>query len=691
MHADTTTTAPEASRWPAAPLTRVLELLATASGAPLGPRIAWEAAAEGIASGGGQVGRTLTVAARRAGLRVGGFDSSCPGPAALVELGVPAVTWLPGPSGGRWVVTVGRRRRSLEVVIVDEAGERRRRLRPAQLAAWLRRQLPEGEGDKLRWMRCEAQLPLASLATDEQSLRNPIHRLLDIARLERADLGVVLVYAASLGAFSVAVPIAVQALVNTVAFGSVLQPLVVLSILLAGCLGFVAVIRVMQAIIVEALQRRLFVRTAADFARRLPRLDPEAKRFHGPELANRFFDVVTLQKAGASLLIDGLALILQMAVGMVLLAFYHPMLLAFDLALLAAVALVVFVGGRGAVSTSLAESKRKYAVAAWLEDVAANPLRFSEANARAHADLRAELLIREWLIARSEHFTRILRQLCGGVGLQVIASTALLGIGGWLVIQRQLTLGQLVAAELVVAAIGVGLGKLSKQLESFYDATTSATKLAKVVDMPLERRGGELLIGAGPFELEIRSAVVPDGVLAIAPGTKLATNSVMIDAFFGLRGNDEIDIVFDGRPVRALDLEILRTQLALVRGVELVTGTLMDNLDPRPHSERSARIDDVLELVGLRERVYTMPDELQTALLPSGAPLRPVEARRLTLAQAMLRRPRLLLLDGSLDRLGLDAPTHARLLDHLFADDAPWTLVVASDDPAILARCTLRV
>ena len=676
-----TANAPGPSEWPAAPLTRVLELLATASGVKLEPRAAWEAAAEGIASGSGDVGQTLTIAARRAGLRIGGFNSSCPGPRAMAELGAPAATWLPGPRGGRWIVILSQRRRSVEVVIVDEGGERRRKLLPRQLIGWLDRQC--GETGGLEWIRCEAQLPLSRIG-DKPS---PLRRLVAVSRLERADLGVVLVYAVAMGAMSLTVPVAVQALVNTVAFGTVLQPLVVLSVLLAICLGFVAVIRIMQAIVVEAIQRRIFARTAADFARRFPRLNRQAKVFHGPELANRFFDVVTLQKAGAALLVDGLALVLQMAVGMLLLAFYHPVLLAFDLALLAAVALVVFVGGRGALRTSLAESKRKYAVAAWIEDLAANPLRFTDASARAHADLRAELLTREWLAARSEHFVRILRQLCGGVGLQVLASTALLGIGGWLVIQRQLTLGQLVAAELVVGTIGANLGKLSKQLENFYDAATSATKLAKVVDMPLERSGGELVLGDGPLTLELTGEPLANNGKAFEPGAKIAASSELLDVIFGMRPEGLIDAHFDGRPLRALDLEILRSQIALVRGIELFSGTILENLHPEPHPERAALADEVLEIVGLRDRVLCLPDELQTVVMPNGAPLRANEARRLTLAQAMLREPRLLLLDGSLDRLGLDESALNHLLDHLFADDAPWTLVVASEDPTILARC----
>lgn len=695
MRTSSTAAASGTSSWPAAPLTRVIELLAEINGVHLEPRTAWEAAAEGIASGREDPYQSILLAARRAGLRIGRVNLSAPGPVALRELSAPTLTWLPGVGGGRWVLILRQQKRTVEVAIVDESGERRRRLRRGQLLGWLESQV-EGDISSIQWIRSEPQLPLASLG----STQHPIRRLLRLARLERADLGIILIYAAALGAMSVAVPVAVQALVNTVAFGSVLQPLVVLSILLAICLGFVAVIRVMQVIVVEVVQRRLFVRTAADFARRLPRIC-RGNKYYLPELSNRFFDVVTLQKASASLLIDGLALILQMAVGMVLLAFYHPMLLAFDLALLAAVALVVFVAGRGAIATSLTESKRKYAVASWLEDIAASPLRFTSADSRAHADLHAELLIREWLTARKNHFRFILRQLVGGVGLQVITSTALLGIGGWLVIQRQLTLGQLVAAELVVAAIGAGLGKLYKQLESFYDATTSATKLAKVVDMPLERSGGELLIGEGPIGVELHERPDRNDLdapaqtwLRVPPGAKLGYRRSdqyhfdLIDSLFGLESAPDHDVRLDGRPLRALDLEAVRTQVALVRGVELITGTIADNLDPNPSTDRSKRLEEALEIVGMRDRVAALPDELQTRLLPNGAPLEWVEAKRLCIAEAILRRPRLMLLDGSLDNLGLSDRARTRLLDYLFDPEAPWTLVVASEEADVLERCT---
>ena len=126
-------------------------------------------------------------------------------------------------------------------------------------------------------------------------------------RLERHDLAVVLVYAIGVGVLTLATPIAVQALVNTVAFGTLLQPLAVLAFLLLVGLAFAAVLRALQAWVVEVLQRRIFLRFVADLSHRLPRVRLSAfDAAHGPELLNRFFDVFTVQKASSSLLLGGL-------------------------------------------------------------------------------------------------------------------------------------------------------------------------------------------------------------------------------------------------------------------------------------------------------------------------------------------------------------------------------------------------
>ena len=210
---------------------------------------------------------------------------------------------------------------------------------------------------------CEVAGHKAGDADHEHEL-TPFERLMGLLRPEARDLWVVVVFSAVVGILSLATPIAVEALVNTVAFGRYFQPVVVLAIMLFTCLAFAAALRALIAYVVEIIQRRLFIRVVEDLAYRLPRVDPVAMESkYGPELVNRFFDIVTVQKVVSTLLVDGVSLIIQTAIGMFILAFYHPFLLGYDVVLLILFAVVVFGLGRGAVKTAIKESKAKYHVA----------------------------------------------------------------------------------------------------------------------------------------------------------------------------------------------------------------------------------------------------------------------------------------------------------------------------------------
>ena len=98
---------------------------------------------------------------------------------------------------------------------------------------------------------------------------------------------------------------------------------------------------------------------------------------------------------------------------------------------------------------------RKYQLVEWLEEIARHPLLFKGPGGAAFALARADDLVRGYLDARREHFRILMRQIVGLLALEVAAGTALLGVGGWLVLNQQLTLGQLVAAEIMRAADGV--------------------------------------------------------------------------------------------------------------------------------------------------------------------------------------------------------------------------------------------
>ncbi len=588
-------------------------------------------------------------------------------------------------------------------VVMPGADARPGRWSPAALRDWL--QTPD-TGAPSDWLIAEPAAPLSALRSPATGRVTPAARLRALLRTERGTLWIAVVYSAVIGLLSLVVPIAVQLLVNTIAFGSLLQPLAVLMIAVFVALGCSTALNALRAGVVEIVQRSIFARVATDVTWRLLRVRVEAfDRYHGPELVNRFFDTVTVQKAAALLLIDGLSVTMQTAIGLVLLALYHPILLAFDVLLVLAMALIIGPMGRGAVGTAIKESKAKYALEAWLEQIAAHLVTFKSSGAAPFATARAHRLLEDYLHYRRAHFRILIRQIVGAFGLQAIASATLLGIGGWLVINRQLTLGQLVASELVVTLMMSAFTKFGKQLEVYYDLCAALDKLGDLVDLPLERAGGESLLPAtGPLGVTLRDLEVryPDSTraalevraLTMRAGEHLGLagpigsgKSTLADVLFGLRTPSAGAVLLDGVDMRHVPLASVRDAVALVRGIELFPGSIVDNVRLGRNHLALDEISRVLDAVGLLDELRHLPDGLDTLLHPHGRPLSHRQAGRLMIARALAGRPRLLVLDGALDVI--DQPEEQARLDAvLFAADAPWTTLCISDRPEVLARCS---
>lgn len=563
----------------------------------------------------------------------------------------------------------------------------------------IRSRLFDQDRDTFRCVAIEPGWPLSSAGPAQM---RPLHRLWALLRPEWPDIWIVLVFALVIGILALATPIAVETLVNTVAFGKFLQPVVVLSLMLLAFLAFSAALRALQTFVVEIIQRRLFARVAADIAFRLPRVEAEEFQVHsGRELVNRFFDVVIVQKVAAQLLLDGVSLVMGALIGMAMLAFYHPWLLGFDVMLLGMIALIVFVLGRGAINTSIKESKTKYRMAAWLEDLAGCRTAFRYEGSELFALERADHLTYEYMKARAMHFRILMRQIVFALGMQAVASTVLLGLGGWLVISGQLTLGQLVAAELIVAVIVGSFAKLGKHMESFYDVLASVDKLGALFDLPVERQDG---LQGNPKSvgdtIELKGISCASGKtpvlkgidLLIEPGDRIAIQgpsgsgkSLLLDMLFAMKMPQTGRISIMGVEIRELRRDVLRRHTALLRDIELFEGSLAENVRVgRPYvSQADVRV--ALEQVGLLEDVLRLPDQLDTTLTNSGYPFSRTQLYRLMLARCIAAQPQLLMIDGTLDCLPDEEARH--LLEWLSSPDRPWKLLVVTGRDDLAELC----
>lgn len=533
---------------------------------------------------------------------------------------------------------------------------------------------------------------------------SPLHLIKQLIFLEREDIITLITYGLGIGLMSLATPVAVQTLVNTVAFGALFQPLVVLALVLFVLVGFSNALSGLQFYVMDMLQRRLFVRLLGETAHRLQKARIECSDDHHlPELVNRFLDVVNLNKAATAILLETLGYVLQTLIGMILLAFYHPLLLAFDLFLIISLGLILFGLGKNGIQTAIAQSKAKYEVLAWLENIAENLVITKSAKAQEFLNAKTEQVAENYLNACDKHFAVLSRQNTSGLVLHTLANTLLLGMGGWMVLERQLSLGQLIAAELIVTNMMYGLTRLGKTLSSFYALIVSGDKLSHLLDIPQEVAQGSLVNPANSaYQVDVHSIFLAESPnvdkvqgleLHLQAGEKLVISSgadrgSVLDVLYGLRLPVSGYVRLNDDDLRDLNLRLLRDTVCLVRDAEIIDASVLDNLRLSREIELSV-LWNTLDKVGLHETIASLSNGLNHELPSNGAPLTAEQCLRLTLARAIAATPRLLLLDGTLDRI--DQRVLPELLDYLFADNAPWTLIVTSHHPLVIARATRHV
>lgn len=493
----------------------------------------------------------------------------------------------------------------------------------------------------------------------------PTVRLRKLLSQESAALWVVLVYAAFIGLLALATPVAVQALINQVTFGQLRQPLLVLTVLLFLVLLFSGALRLLQATAVEQIQQRLFVRLGSELSLLLPRvLMAQLRKPPGPRLVSRFFEIITVQKSLANLLLDGMSLLLQSLIGLLVLGFYHPLLLGFDVILLMSIVVIVLGLGRGAVKSAVKESRAKYDVADWLMELGSHSLTLRGGRGADWAAQRADVLLLQYVHARRLNFSILRRQIIGALLLQALASSMLLGLGGMLVIWGQLTIGQLVAAELIVSSVVLGVLKFTKHMESYYDLLAGLDKLGYFDDLKDERETGETLTLPERPEVLLRKVKVsdPDSVselhvdeLIISPGSRAAVvggrgKRLISEVLYGLLDADHGQVELGGVPIRSLSLSSLRAQVALLHDDRegIVAGSVADNLRFAKESVSFAELRAALQSVSLWNDVSSLPKGLDTQLL-SGAPAWSTSMRwRLLIARLLIQKPSLVIVDGEM-------------------------------------------
>ena len=523
--------------------------------------------------------------------------------------------------------------------------------------------------------------------------RNPVERLFEIIKLERQDIHLLIMLSFGYGLLGISTPIAVQALVNIVTMGGVLQPLYVVSIILFTLLLLAGALYVFEGYVVELIQRRLFIRTALNVANNTQGVDIS---IHDDTnlvvLMNQFFDISTVQKSASTLLTVGLTAFLQGFIGAIILIFYSQYFAIIVVIVLIFLAFIIFVLGNNATTTAIDESKAKHATAAGLEIIAQNFYMFKFYNGLQRVKDLTNNLANIYLEKRTAHFRTLLHQNIGGVILYAMIGTVMLALGGALVIKGQINLGQFVAAELIIFGVLAAFVRFISKLEYFYGMMASLDKIGELDDLPQEMLGKHQIdnrnishLGACglSFNYSPRIQPIQDVSFNLAKGESLAVlgadgagKSTLVKIITGLRMPSVGHIKFDGNDLRQLNQNSLRNLIGLANKVEVTKGSVLENILLGRSNIALSTVNLVLNELGLLEDFSNLENGLDTQLTAFGAPLSTTQLQRLMLARAIVGKPNLLIIDGLLDSLSNQELNS--VLNLLSVHKADWMLMVTT-------------
>ncbi|BFP41590.1 ATP-binding cassette domain-containing protein [Flavobacteriaceae bacterium GF1] len=534
-------------------------------------------------------------------------------------------------------------------------------------------------------------------------------RLVNLLQLDKKDVLQVFYYAIFAGLVTLSLPLGIQAIINLIQGAQVSTSWIILVILVTIGVGFAGALQLMQLRIIENIQQKIFTRSSFEFAYRFPKIRmSQLRNFYPPELANRFFDTLNVQKGVSKLLIDFPTALLQIVFGLLLLSLYHPFFIVYGVLLIALIYVVFKYTITRGLETSLKESKHKYRVAHWIQEVARCIVSFKLSGKTNHALEKNDGLVSGYLEARENHFKILVLQFIQMIGFKILVTGGLLIIGGLLVLNQEMNIGQFVAAEIIILLVISSVEKLIVGLESFYDVLTSLEKLGQVVDKQIEpEQSIPPLFDRGDFTVQLdkikysipeTGKLIIDGIsLELPPKTRLliqgesgSGKTTLLQIIAALIEPDSGNIYVNDERIKPEFLGYYRMNVGQSLKEETpFEGTLLENITYGDPSIPKEDVLDIIEVTGLRKFVKESQNGLDTDIYPEGKQISYTIAKKIVLARSLVKKPKLLVLRDPLDQF--DPGEADRIMEYLTAPERPWILVVVSNDTGWMGRCGQKI
>jgi ABC-type bacteriocin/lantibiotic exporter with double-glycine peptidase domain len=537
----------------------------------------------------------------------------------------------------------------------------------------------------------------------------PLKRFFDLLKLDRKDVSQIFFYAIFAGLISLSLPLGIQAIISFIQSGRVSASWIVLVVLVVFGVALVGVLSLMQLRITENLQQKIFVRSSFEFAARIPKIKfEEIYNTYPPELVNRFFDTMTIQKGTSKLLIDFSAALLQITFGIILLSLYHPFFIVFGILLLFLLYFIFKFSYHTGLETSLTESKYKYKVAGWLQEMARNNFSFRNELNFDYALQKNDNLVSDYLNYREKHFNVIKKQFSQLIIFKMIITASLLSIGGFLVINQQMNIGQFVAAEIIILLVINSVEKIILGLETFYDVLTSVEKIGQVTDMNLEEESTldqttsytNILLETENLKFKFPdsknnilnsiSLKIEQGEKIIIDGENGSGKTTLIRILAGLLQPTAGNFFINDDTFRKINLKQYRLQVGvIIHGETPFEGTILENITFNDKSITPEDLKWAIDAVRLTSLIKTLPKGLDTKIFPEGSQLSSSNTQKILLARSIIHRPKILFYEDPTDNM--DQVVANEIIDFITSNKNKWTVIVSSKNPYWKTKCNRQI
>jgi ATP-binding cassette subfamily B protein len=541
------------------------------------------------------------------------------------------------------------------------------------------------------------------------NISRSLYKLFRLLRLDGKEITALYLLSILSGLIQLSLPLGIQAIINfaIVATGRKQLPASMWVLILLVVLGvlFTGMLKINQMKIVEKIQQKIFTRFSFEFSYRIPKLNViSIDQYHLPELVNRFFDIPTLQKSLAKLLLDIPTAVIQLCFGLILLAFYNSVFIIFGIILLVVLYLILYISSPKGFEASLEESNYKYDLGGWVQEIARGIKTFKFFNSfNLHLE-KTNHLLEGYLHSRNRHFQILKLQYWSLVVFKILITAAMLIVGGILLIRQEINIGQFIAAEIIILTIMNAVEKLIVSLETVYDLLTSIEKINKITEKPIDEEGTYEYVKKQGIEIEAKNlsfgfektTILKNISFLIKPGQKVAITgdgdsgkTVLLRMLTGVFQDFEGDLSFDQVPINNYNLNTLRNNIGIyMQKQDIFSASLWENITLGNKEVKEQDVLDTFKIVGLDNFYKSLSKGFDTHLEPTGKQLSSSSVQKLLIARSLLNQPALLLLDEPMKLIAADDKQY--LKNYLFGlKDV--TIIFTTNDPALIAKCDMVI